>query len=268
LPSGIGQEAAGIVEAVGQGVSRWQPGDRVGYCTGAIGAYADVNLVAEDRLIALPDFISDEQAAACLLKGLTAAYLLHHTFLVKPGQTILWHAAAGGVGLLACQWAQHLGARVIGTVGSPEKAKLAARGCDELILYQEQDVAARVRDLTAGEGVPVVYDSVGKETFGCSLDSLAPRGLFVSFGNASGPVPDFSPLLLSQKGSLFFTRPTLGHYARNAQELNALAQLLFAAIAKGWINVEIHQRYPLVEAPQAQRDLALRQTIGSSILLP
>lgn len=176
LPSGIGQEAAGIVEAVGPGVSRWKEGDRVGYCQGAMGAYAEANLVAADRLIALPDFVSDEQAAAVLLKGLTAAYLLHHTFPVKAGQTLLWHAAAGGVGLLACQWANKLGARVIGTVGSAEKAELAkARGCSEIILYREEPVAPRVRALTKGEGVPVVYDSVGKDTFAASLDSLAPR---------------------------------------------------------------------------------------------
>lgn len=269
LPSGIGQEAAGIVEAVGSGVSRWKEGDRVGYCQGAMGAYAEANLVAADRLIALPDFVSDEQAAAVLLKGLTAAYLLHHTFPVKAGQTLLWHAAAGGVGLLACQWANKLGARVIGTVGSAEKAELAkARGCSEIILYREEPVAPRVRALTKGEGVPVVYDSVGKDTFAASLDSLAPRGLLVSFGNASGAVPDFSPLLLAQKGSLFLTRPTLAHYARTPDELQGLAELLFEAIRKGWLQVDIHQRYRLSEAPRAQRELAARQTLGSSILLP
>lgn len=269
LPSGIGQEAAGIVEAVGPGVSRWKEGDRVGYCQGAMGAYAEANLVAADRLIALPDFVSDEQAAAVLLKGLTAAYLLHHTFPVKAGQTLLWHAAAGGVGLLACQWANKLGARVISTVGSAEKAELAkARGCSEIILYREEPVAPRVRALTKGEGVPVVYDSVGKDTFAASLDSLAPRGLLVSFGNASGAVPDFSPLLLAQKGSLFLTRPTLAHYARTPDELQGLAELLFEAIRKGWLQVDIHQRYRLSEAPRAQRELAARQTLGSSILLP
>ena len=269
LPSGIGQEAAGIVEAVGAGVSRWREGDRVAYCQGALGAYAEANVVDADHLVALPDFISDEQAAAVLLKGLTAAYLLHHTFPVQAGQTVLWHAAAGGVGLLACQWASHLGARVIGTVGSPEKAEWAAsRGCAETILYREEDVAKRVRALTGGEGVPVVYDSVGKDTFAASLDSLATRGLLVSFGNASGAVPDFSPLLLARKGSLFLTRPTLGHYARTPDERQALAQLLFDALEKGWLQVDIHQRYPLVEAARAQRELAGRQTLGSSILVP
>ncbi len=269
LPSGIGQEAAGVVEAVGAGVSHWKAGDRVGYCQGALGAYAEANVVEADRLIALPDFVSDEQAAAVLLKGLTAAYLLHHTFKVESGHAILWHAAAGGVGLLACQWASRLGARVLGTVGSPEKAELAkSRGCAETILYRSEDVASRVRALTGGEGVPVVYDSVGKDTFSASLDSLAPRGLLVSFGNASGAVPDFSPLLLAQKGSLFLTRPTLAHYARTPDELQALAKLLFEAMRNGWLQVDIHQRYPLAEAPRAQRELANRQTIGSSILLP
>ncbi len=269
LPSGIGQEAAGIVEAVGAGVSRWREGDRVGYCQGAVGAYAEANIVDADRLIALPDFVSDEQAAAVLLKGLTAAYLLHHTFQVQAGQTLLWHAAAGGVGLLACQWASQLGARVIGTVGSAEKAELAkSRGCAETILYREQDIAARVRALTDGIGVPVVYDSVGKDTFMASLDSLATRGLLVSFGNASGAVSDFSPLLLAQKGSLYLTRPTLAHYTRTPVELGALAKLLFDAMEKGWLHVDIHQRYPLAEAPRAQRELANRQTLGCSILLP
>lgn len=269
LPSGIGLEATGVVDAVGPGVSRWRVGDRVGYCSGSVGAYADMNLVDDQRLIALPDDLTDEQAAAILLKGLTAAYLLHHTFPVTAGQTILWHAAAGGVGLLACQWAKHLGVRVIGTVGSAAKAELAlARGCDEVILYRDQDVAARVRALTNGAGVPVVYDSVGKETFTASLDSLAVRGMFVSFGNASGTVPDFNPLLLAQKGSLFFTRPILGHYARNSEELQGLASLLFDAVSKGWISIDIHQRYPLADAAQAHRDLANRQTSGCSILVP
>jgi NADPH2:quinone reductase len=246
----------------------WKAGDRVGYCSGPAGAYAETHVVNADRLIAIPGYISDEQAAASMLKGLTAAYLLHHTYPVQAGQTILWHAAAGGVGLLACQWAKALGARVIGTAGSAEKAQLAlANGCEHVIQYRKQDVAATVRELTEGKGVSVVYDSVGKDTFQASLDSLAVRGMLVSFGNASGAVPDFSPLLLAQKGSLYFTRPTLAHYSATSEELRSLAQLLFDAMAKDWVTVRVDQRYPFTEAREAHRALAARETTGASVLL-
>jgi NADPH2:quinone reductase len=269
LPSGLGLEAAGVVEAVGTDVRGWRVGDRVGYCSGPAGAYAETHVVDAGKLIALPAHITDEQAAAILLKGLTAAYLLHKTFPVQAGQTILWHAAAGGVGLLACQWAKALGARVIGTAGSAEKAALAlAHGCDHVIRYREEKVPAAVRKLTGGVGVPVVYDSVGKDTFESSLDSLAVRGMLVSFGNASGAVPDFSPLLLAQKGSLYLTRPTLGHYSTTPEELQGLAKLLFDALEKGWIKVEVNQRYRLESAAEAHRALAARETTGASVLLP
>ncbi|MGD8177107.1 quinone oxidoreductase family protein [Marinimicrobium sp. ARAG 43.8] len=268
-PFGLGLEAAGVVDAIGPGVSGWREGDRVAYCSGPPGAYADSHVVPADRLLALPDGLEDEVAAATLLKGLTAAYLLHHTYPLKAGETLLWHAAAGGVGLLACQWAKHLGARVIGTVGSQAKADLAmARGCDTVILYRDEDVVERVRELTAGQGVPVVYDSVGKDTFEASLDCLAPRGLMVSFGNASGAVPPFSPLLLSQKGSLFFTRPTLAHYTTTRDELVALADLWFDAVLSGAVQVDINQRYALNEIPRAHRDLAGRNTTGASVIIP
>lgn len=269
LPFRPGVEAVGVVEAVGPEVTRLKLGDRVGYCSGVFGAYATSNLVDDQRLILLPDFISDETAAACLLKGLTAAYLLTRTFVVGEQHSLLWHAAAGGVGLIACQWANKLGARVIGTTGSEEKGVLALqRGCSEVIFYRHEDVAERVKTLTSGRGVDVVYDSVGKDTFSASLDSLAPLGMMVSFGNASGAVPDVSPLLLMQKGSLFLTRPTLSHYAPDQSSLQALADSLFAAINKGWISVDIGQRFPLLEAAKAQRELANRNTIGSTILLP
>jgi NADPH2:quinone reductase len=269
LPFRPGVEAVGVVEAIGPEVTRLKVGDRVGYCSGVFGGYATSNLVDEERLIVLPDFISDETAAACLLKGLTAAYLLTRTFVVGNQHTLLWHAAAGGVGLIACQWAARLGARVIGTTGSEEKGELALqRGCSEVILYRHEDVAERVKILTSGRGVDVVYDSVGKDTFSASLDALAPLGMMVSFGNASGAVPDVSPLLLMQKGSLFLTRPTLSHYAPDQSSLQALADSLFAAINKGWISVDIGQRFPLYEAAKAQQELANRNTIGSTILLP
>lgn len=269
LPFRPGVEAVGVVEAVGPEVTRLKVGDRVGYCSGVFGGYATSNLVEEERLILLPDFISDEIAAACLLKGLTAAYLLTRTFVVGNQHTLLWHAAAGGVGLIACQWASKLGARVIGTTGSEEKGALALqRGCSEVIFYRHEDVAERVKILTSERGVDVVYDSVGKDTFSASLDSLAPLGMMVSFGNASGAVPDVSPLLLMQKGSLFLTRPTLSHYAPDQSSLQALADSLFAAINKGWISVDIGQRFPLLEAAKAQQELANRNTIGSTILLP
>lgn len=269
LPFRPGVEGVGVIEAVGADVTRFKVGDRVGYCSGVFGGYATTNLVDAERLILLPDFISDETAAACLLKGLTAAYLLTRTFVVGDKHTLLWHAAAGGVGLIACQWAGQLGARVIGTTGSEEKGALAMqRGCSDVIFYRHEPVAGRVKEITAGRGVDVVYDSVGKDTFAASLDALAPLGMMVSFGNASGAVPDVSPLLLMQKGSLFLTRPTLSHYAPDQHALQALADSLFAAIHKGWITVDIGQRFALRDAAKAQQELANRNTIGSTILLP
>ncbi|WP_111641733.1 quinone oxidoreductase family protein [Marinimicrobium alkaliphilum] len=269
LPTGIGLEAAGEIDAVGEGVEGWRQGDRVAYAGGPPGAYADGHVVKAEQLIRLPESVSFEQAAALMLKGLTSAYLLHETYPVKAGETILWHAAAGGVGLIACQWAKALGVRVIGTAGSPAKAELArANGCDEVILYDREDVASRVRELTGGRGVPVVYDSVGKDTFDASLDCLAPRGLMVSYGNASGAVTDFSPLRLAQKGSLYLTRPTLAHYASTPAERQALADKLFSALDKGWIEVAINHRYALSEAASAQRALARRETTGASVLIP
>lgn len=269
LPYYPGVEAAGIVEAAGSQVSHLRPGDRVGYCSGVFGGYATTNTLPADRLIRLPEDITCETAAACLLKGLTAAYLLNRTFPVGQQHTLLWHAAAGGVGLIACQWAARLGARVIGTVGSEAKAELAkARGCSDLILYREEDVAARVMEITGGRKVDAVFDSVGRDTFQASLDSLAPLGTLISFGNASGAVPDFSPLLLMQKGSLFLTRPTLSHYAPDQARLQALADSLFEAIRSLDIRIDIGQRFALKEAAEAHRALTSRQTLGSSILLP
>lgn len=269
LPTGLGLEAAGVIDALGPEVGGWKVGDRVAYCSGPPGAYADTHVVAADKLLALPDGIEDEVAAATLLKGLTAAYLLHKTHTVQPGETLLWHAAAGGVGLLACQWATHLGATVIGTVGSAAKAELArSRGCAQVIQYREESVVDRVMSLTGGKGVPVVYDSVGKDTFETSLDCLSRRGLMVSFGNASGAVPEFSPLLLAQKGSLFITRPTLGHYATTRAELEELANLWFNAVLSGAVKVDINQRYRLDEVPRAHRELATRQTTGASVIIP
>jgi NADPH2:quinone reductase len=269
VPSGIGLEAAGIVESVGEGVTDFAVGDRVAYGTGPIGAYSEARNMPAEKLVKLPDGIDDRTAAAIMLKGLTAQYLLRRTYRVKAGDTILVHAAAGGVGLLLCQWAKHLGATVIGTVGSTAKGELArAHGCDHTILYRVTDVAKRVRELTAGAGVPVVYDSVGKDTFAASLDSLAPLGMMVSFGNASGPVPAFDPLLLSQKGSLFLTRPTLMHYAARREDLLAMAAELFEVVQSGVVKVEINQTFRLFDAAHAHRDLEGRKTTGCSILTP
>lgn len=269
LPTGIGLEASGVIEAVGPDVESWREGDRVAYCSGPPGAYADTHVVAADRLLALPEAISHEQAAAGLLKGLTAAYLLHKTRAVVPGESILWQAAAGGVGLIACQWASHLGARVIGTAGSGAKAELAREhGCEAVILYREEPLVERVMELTDGCGVPVVYDSVGKDTFEASLDCLAPRGLMVSFGNASGAVPDFSPLLLAQKGSLFLTRPALAHYSATREALDELAGLWFDALAREAVRLPIRQRYDFEDIPRAHRELASRQTCGASVIIP
>ena len=269
LPSGLGTEAVGTVEAVGEGVTSVKPGDRVGYCTGPLGAYAEASNVPADRVVKLPAAIGDEVAAAALLKGMTAQYLLKQTFKVQAGQTILFHSAAGGVGLIAGQWAKHLGATVIGTVGSDGKIELAkARGYDHVLNLKMDDWVAKVRELTNGEGVPVVYDSVGKDTFAGSLDCLAVRGMLVSFGNSSGAVPAFEPGILSAKGSLYLTRPTLFHYARAAHELQAMADDLFAVIASGAVKIVINQRFALKDARAAHEALHSRKTTGATVLVP
>lgn len=269
LPHGIGVEAAGEVEAVGAKVSDFRVGDRVAYVAATPGSYADVRRVAADRLVALPASIGDETAAAMMLKGMTVEYLIRRTFPVKPGMKVLFHAAAGGVGLIACQWLAHLGVEVIGTVGSKEKAELAREhGCKHTVLYTEEDFVARVRELTNGQGVPVVYDSVGKATFLPSLDCLSPRGMYVSFGNASGKPDPFDTAILSQKGSLFLTRPTLGHYTATRADLSESANALFEVVQSGAVRIEVRQRWALGEAEQAHRALEGRRTVGSSLLIP
>lgn len=269
MPSGLGVEAAGVVEAVGEGVTDVRPGERVGYAGGGLSAYSEAANVPADRLVPLPDWVSDEAAAAVMLKGLTVQYLLRQTYPVREGETILFHAAAGGVGLIACQWAKHLGVTTIGTVSSDEKAELArAHGCHHVIIYTRENFVERVLEITGGQKVPVVYDAVGATTFDGSLDCLRPRGMMVSFGNASGPPPPFNLLVLSQKGSLFITRPTLFHYTETREELLAAAADLFEVMRSGAVKVEIHQRYPLAEAAQAHRDLEGRKTTGSTVLLP
>jgi len=269
LPFTPGLEAAGVVEAIGQGVTEVAVGDRVAYAAPPIGAYAEARLMQADRLVKLPDGIGDQQAAAMMLKGMTAQYLLRRTFPVKSGQTILFHAAAGGVGLIACQWARHLGARVIGTVGSEAKAELArAHGCDVPIRYDREDVVARVRELTDGKGVPVVYDSVGKSTFEQSLDCLAPRGMLVAFGQSSGNIPPLNLGVLSQKGSLYVTRPTLMTYTAARDDLLATARELFDVVQSGAVRIEINQTFALRHAADAHRALEGRQTTGSTVLLP
>jgi len=269
LPSGIGMEGAGIVDALGEGVGDLKAGDRVAYAGGPLGAYADVRIMPADRLVRLPDSISFEQGAAMMLKGLTAQYLLRRTYRVQAGDTILVHAAAGGVGLIVCQWAKALGATVVGTVGSEAKAQLAAaNGCDHPIVYTRENFADRVREITGGEGVPVVYDSVGKDTFVASLSCLRPLGMMVSFGNASGVVPPFDIGELSRRGSLFLTRPSLMHYVAKRSDLLETAADLFSVVDKGTVTIEIKQRYPLADAAQAHRDLEARSTTGSSVLLP
>ncbi len=269
LPSGIGLEAAGVVDAVGEGVSDIAIGQRVAYASGPVGSYAEARLMAANRLVALPDGISDQQAAAMMLQGLTAQYLLRRTYRVQPGDAILVHAAAGGVGLIACQWAKHLGATVIGTVGSDEKAALAkANGCDHPIVYTRENFAARVMDITGGAGVAVVYDSVGKDTFEGSLDCLRPLGMMVSFGNASGPVPPFEPGILAAKGSLFFTRPTLMTYTAKPEDLQAMARELLEVVEAGHVRISVNQTYALKDAAQAHTDLEARKTTGSTVLVP
>jgi len=268
LPSGLGSEAAGTVEALGAGVATLKTGDRVAYA-GTLGAYAEANNVPAEKLVKLPADIGDETAAAAMLKGMTAQYLLKRTYPVKAGQTILWHAAAGGVGLIAGQWAKHLGVTVIGTVGSDDKVALAGQnGSAHILNTRTDDWAKRVREITNGEGVPVVYDSIGKDTWAGSLDCLAVRGMMVSFGNASGAVPAFEPGILSAKGSLYLTRPTLFHYTRNAQELQETADDLFAVIASGAVKIQVHQRFKLSEAAKAHEALHSRATTGATILIP
>lgn len=267
LPATPGMEGAGVVESIGAGVTEVEVGDRVAYAGIPPGAYAEERLIPAHRLIKMPDAISDRQAAGMMLQGMTVQYLLRSTFRVQAGDTILMHAAAGGVGLIACQWAKHLGATVIGTVGSQEKAALAkAYGCDHTILYREENIVERVRELTNGEGVPVVYDSIGKDTFEASLDCLRPLGLLVSFGNASGPVQSFDPAILAQKGSLFLTRPTLMAYTAERDNLVESAEELIDVVSNGVVKIEVNQTYPLSEAAQAHRDLEARKTTGSTVL--
>lgn len=268
LPHGIGVEAAGVVESVGDGVEHLSVGDRVAYATAGVGAYASHRNVEAASLVNVPDGVSDEQAAATLLKGLTVRYLIRDTFPVEPGQTVLWHAAAGGVGVLACQWLRHLGVKVIGTVGSSDKLSVAREaGCSEVLLSSSSGWVQRVRELTRGEGVPVVYDSVGRATFADSLECLAPRGLMVSFGNASGPPEPFDVLRLAAQGSLFLTRPKLADYARNRPELTSAAQELFDLLARKLLRPSVAQRVPLAEAERAHVELEARRTTGSTVLL-
>jgi NADPH2:quinone reductase len=269
LPSGCGSEGAGVVEAVGAGVAEFKPGDRVAYVSAPVGAYSEVRLYPAERAVKLPDGIAFETAAAMMLKGMTVQYLIKRTFKVQPGMTVLWHAAAGGVGLIACQWLKALGVKVIGTAGSDEKAALArAHGCEQTIVYTRENFVERVKEMTGGRGVPVVYDSVGKTTFMGSLDCLQPLGMMVNFGSASGVPEPLNVGLLAQKGSLFLTRPTLNTYAAKREDLVAIANDLFDAVGSGKVKIEIAQRYALKDAAQAHRDLEARKTTGSTILLP
>ena len=269
LPSGLGNEGAGIVDAVGSDVRNVNVGDRVAYGTGPLGAYSELHVLPAANVVKLPEDISFEQAAAVMLKGLTTQYLLRQTYELKGGETILFHAAAGGVGSIACQWAKALGVKLIGTVSSAEKAAHAkALGAWETIDYSHEDVAKRVLELTDGKKCPVVYDGVGKDTWLTSLDCVAPRGLMVSFGNASGAVTGVNLGILSQKGSLYVTRPTLATYANSAENLQAMADELFAMIRSGAIKVDISQRFALADAAKAQTELSARRTTGSTILLP
>ncbi|HEJ2442590.1 TPA: quinone oxidoreductase [Burkholderia multivorans] len=269
LPGGLGMEAAGEVTAVGQGAGALKVGDRVAYVAQPPGAYAQERVLSAERVVKLPDGIGYDDAASVMLQGLTAHYLLRRTYPVKAGDTILIHAAAGGVGLLVCQWAKALGATVIGTVGSDEKAELAkAHGCDHPIVYTRENFTQRVKEITNGAGVPVVYDSIGKDTYIGSLDCLAPLGYFVSFGNASGPLPPIDSKEFSSRGSLFFTRPTLFSYIAKRADLESAAAELFDAILSGKVKTSINQRYPLAEVGRAHADLEARKTTGSTILVP
>ncbi|MBW6391666.1 NADPH:quinone reductase [Billgrantia antri] len=269
LPSGLGTEGAGVVDAVGEGVSHLKEGDRVAYAQGPLGAYAEYHVLPGEKVVALPDAITSETAAASMLKGLTVQYLLRQTAPLEGGETILWHAAAGGVGSIACQWARALGVKLIGTVSSEEKAKLAkANGAWETIDYTCEDVVERVRELTNGEMCDVVYDSVGKDTWITSLDCLKPRSLMVSFGNASGPVEGVNLGILNQKGSLFVTRPSLNGYADTRERLEMMCNDLFEMLGSGKVKVDIGQRFALADAGKAQDALAGRRTTGSTLLLP
>lgn len=269
LPSSLGSEGAGVVDALGEGVEGFEVGDRVAYATGPLGAYGEHHTLPARHLVKLPDSISFEQAASVMLKGLTTQYLLRQTYPLKAGEFVLFHAAAGGVGSIACQWAKAIGAKLIGVVGSPEKAERAmSLGAWATIDRTREDVVQRVFELTDGQKCPVVYDSVGKSSWEISLDCVAPRGLLVSFGNASGAVTGVNLGILSQKGSLFVTRPTLAGYATSVERLRDMAAELFGMISSGKINVEISQRYTLAEAAEAQRQLAAGKTTGSTILLP
>ena len=269
LPWTLGMEGAGRVEAVGESVADFKVGDRVAYAAPPVGAYAEVRLIPADRVVALPDAIDERTAAAMMLQGMTAQYLLRRSYRVQPGDAVLLHAAAGGVGLIASQWARQLGALVIGTVGNDEKAELArAHGCHHIIVYSRENFVERVREITGGQGVAVVYDSVGQATFMGSLDCLRPLGMMVSFGNASGPVPPFEPGILAAKGSLFLTRPTLMTYTAKRPDLVASAAELFDVVRSGAVKIEVRQSYPLAETARAHRDLEARQTTGSTVLLP
>ncbi len=269
MPAGIGSEAAGVVEAVGPGVDLVKPGDRVGYCMGPVGAYSESRVIPADRLIPLPADIPDRAAAALMLKGLTVQYLFRQTFPLKGGETILFHAAAGGVGLIACQWAKALGVTLIGTAGSDDKAAAAKRaGAAHVIVYTRENFVERVKAITGGKGVPVVYDSIGKDTFPASLDCLSPRGLFVSFGAASGPIAAFNIGVLAQKGSLYVTRPTLGTYSAKREDLLAMANELFALVRSGKVKADVRQEFGLAQATDAHRALESRKTTGATLLIP
>jgi NADPH2:quinone reductase len=269
LPAGLGLEGAGVVEAVGEGVSHVKVGDRVAYAGRPNGAYAQARNMPADVLLVLPDSISFETGAAMMLQGLTVQYLFHRTVALKAGDTVLFHAAAGGVGLIACQWAKVMGVTLIGTVGSDEKGALAlAHGASHVINYNKENFVERVRELTGGKGVSVVYDSIGKDTFIGSLDCLAPLGMMVSFGNASGPVPEFSLQELASRGSLFITRPSLMSYMATRADLEASAKSLFGVVASGEVKIEVRQRYNLDQVALAHTELEARKTTGSSILLP
>jgi NADPH2:quinone reductase len=269
LPAGLGVEGAGVVEAVGEGVAHVKPGDRVAYAGRPPGAYAELRTMPASHLLKLPDAIGFETGAAMMLQGLTVQYLFRRAFRLQGGGTILFHAAAGGVGLIACQWAKALGVTMIGTVGTDEKGELArAHGCAHVINYNKENFVERVKEITGGKGVPVVYDSIGKDTFIGSLDCLSPLGLMVSFGSASGPVPPFSLNELASRGSLFVTRPTLFTYAAKRGDLEAMAADLFAMVESGKIKIDINQRYSLKDVQQAHRDLESRKTTGSTILIP
>jgi NADPH2:quinone reductase len=266
LPSGLGGEGAGVIEEVGPGVIGLKPGDRVAYAGGPPGAYSEERVMPADRLVPVPDGITDQQAAAMMLKGMTAWYLIRRTHSVKPGETILIHAAAGGVGLIVCQWAKHLGATVIGTVGSDEKAALVKQhGCDHPIVYTREDFVARVNEITGGKKLPVVYDSVGKDTFYKSLDCLAPLGLMALFGQSSGSVPPVDLGILAGKGSLFVTRPTLNTYTASREDLLTAANDLFGVVKSGAVKISVNQTYKLRDAAQAHRDLESRKTTGQTV---